>query len=299
MHKQKKTKDAYLVTQQLFALVFSVLLSEVLNSFLLRNFEGLELFAVVHGFVNALVNRHQFFVVLHDLESGVWLYLRSLDGAVQLAVQVFHLLLVIDLEAVDFLERLFFVLLETLLPGAVEVLQVLLADLHVLAHLVLLDVDAQLVLEPDYLGLEQAHFLHQVFVQLVLVHLAALFGRQLHFLLDERENEDLLVLIEDAITALVEHIDELLRRTQSEEIVDVLAALIENESDVGFIQKTLLAEISLLDGLPDFFALACTSDKGSCLRYEFFDFVLRHIGQAEVGLLTEAASDVPIDGASV
>ena len=79
----------------------------------------------------------------------------------------------------------------------------------------------------------------------------------------------------------------------------MLAALIENESDVGFIKKTLLAEISLLDGLPDFFALACTSDQGSCLIHEFFDFVLRHIGQAEVGLLTEAASDVPIDGASV
>ena len=266
---------------------------------MLRNFEGLELFAVVHSFINALVNRYQFFVVLHDLESGVWLDLCCLNGAVQLAVQVFHLLLVIDLEAVDFLERLFFILLETLLPGAVEILQVLLADLHVLAHLVLLDVDAQLVLEPDYLGLEQAHFLHQVFVQLVLVHLAALFGKQLHFLLDKRENEDLLVLIEDAITALVEHIDELLRRTQTEQIVDVLAALIENESDVGFIKKTLLAEISLLDGLPDFFAFACTSDKGSCLLYEFFYFVHWHIGQAEVGLLTEAASDVPIDGASV
>ena len=67
------------------------------------------------------------------------------------------------------------------------------------------------------------------------MHFAALLGKQLHFLLDEREDEDLLVLIEDAITALVEHIDELLRRTQTEEIVDVLAALIENESDVGFI----------------------------------------------------------------
>ena len=48
----------------------------------------------------------------------------------------------IDLKAVDFLKRLLFVILETLFPGSVEILQVLLADLNVLTHLVLLDVSA-------------------------------------------------------------------------------------------------------------------------------------------------------------
>ena len=48
----------------------------------------------------------------------------------------------INLKAVDFLKRLLLIILETLLPGSIEILQVLLADLNVLAHLVLLDVHA-------------------------------------------------------------------------------------------------------------------------------------------------------------
>ena len=148
-------------------------------------------------------------------------------------------------------------------------------------------------------SLEQAHFLHQVFVQLILVYFAALFGKQLHFLLNEGENKYLLILIEDTIAALVEDINELLRRTQTKQIEDVLAALIEDKSDVGFVEKTLLAEIGFLNGLPDFFALACASDEGSCLLHQSVDLVARYISQAGVGLLTKAASDMAIHCASV
>ena len=148
-------------------------------------------------------------------------------------------------------------------------------------------------------SLEQAHFLHQVFVELILVYFTALFGKQLHFLLNERENEYLLILIEDTISALVEDINELLRRTKTKQIEDVVAALIEDESDVGFIEETLLAEISFLDGLPDFFAFACASYEGSCLLHQSVDLVARYISQAGVGFLTKATSDVTIDRASV
>jgi hypothetical protein len=116
---------------------------------------------------------------------------------------------VLNLEVVNFVKCLFLVQLESLFPALVKVLHVLLTDGDVLAHLIVLDVGAQVVLEGNDFRLEQSHLFHQVLVKLVLVNFAALNCEQLHFLLDDREDHDLFVLVEDTVTALVEHIDEL------------------------------------------------------------------------------------------
>jgi hypothetical protein len=89
---------------------------------------------------------------------------------------------------------------------------VLLTYLNVLAHLVSLNVAAEFLLEVDDFDFQEAYLLHQVLVELVLVNLAALLGKQLHFLLDEGEDQNLLVLVQHAVATLVEHIDELLGR---------------------------------------------------------------------------------------
>jgi hypothetical protein len=186
----------------------------------------------------------------------------------------------IDLEAVNLLQRLFLVVRELFFPRTIEVLEMLLTNLNVLAHLRPLNVDAQFVLELNDFLLEKAHLLHQVLIQLILVHFAALFGKQLHFLLDEGEDEDLLVLVENAIATLVENIDKLLRCTQTEHVIDVLTALFEYQTDVSFVKKTLLAEVSLLNGLPDLFAFASATNKRSSFAYKSVDLVARHVSQA-------------------
>ena len=82
----------------------------------------------------------------------------------------------------------------------------IIANLHILAHLLVLDVRAELLLIANDLLLQCARFFHQVFVELILLHFAALLGKELHFLLDRREDYDLFIFVEDAITALIEDI---------------------------------------------------------------------------------------------
>ena len=53
----------------------------------------------------------------------------------------------IYLETVNLLERLFFVLLKLVFPSTIEILEMLLTNLNVLAHLCPLDVDSKFVLE--------------------------------------------------------------------------------------------------------------------------------------------------------
>lgn len=57
---------------------------------------------------------------------------------------------------------------------------------------------------------------------------AALFSVQLHFLLDNREDRNLLVLVEHAITALIEDFDELIGGVQAKQVIDVLFTLLEH-----------------------------------------------------------------------
>ena len=188
----------------------------------------------------------------------------------------------LDLEPLHLLERLFFIQGEFLLPRAIEVLHMLLTDLDVFAHLSLLDILSHLILEHDDLGLQEPHLLHQVLVELILVHFAALLGKQLHFLLDERKYEDLLVLVQYAVTTLVEDVNEVLRIVQAKQIIDVLTALLEHKTDIGLIEEAFLAEVSFLDCCPDLFALARTSDQRPCFPDQLLDLVPWHIGQALV-----------------
>lgn len=169
----------------------------------------------------------------------------------------------INLQVLDFLKRLLFVNGETLLPSLVEVLHVLLTNLNILAHLRSLDVSAQLVLVVSDFSFKESDFLHEVLVKLVLVDLAALFSVQLHFLLNNGEDGNLFVLVKHAIATLVKDFDELVWRVQSQQVVDVLLALIKDQAHVHVVQEALLSEVSLLDGLPDLFALACATDEWS------------------------------------
>lgn len=107
------------------------------------------------------------------------------------------------------------VFFELLLPLSVKFLQLFITNINILAQLILLNVRSQLVLVLVDVGLEEAHLAHQVFVEGVLLHIAQLFGQDLHLLFDEREDEDLLVFIELPVTSLVENIKELIGRCQS------------------------------------------------------------------------------------
>lgn len=107
------------------------------------------------------------------------------------------------------------VFFELLLPLSVKFLQLFVADVDVLTQLVLLNIRSQFILILVDVCLEEAYLAHQVFVEGVLLHIAQLFGQDLHLLFDEREDEDLLVFIELPVTSLVENIKELIRRCQS------------------------------------------------------------------------------------
>ena len=186
----------------------------------------------------------------------------------------------LDLQALHLFESLILILCEAVLPASVEVCHMLLANLNILPHLLTLDVLSKLLLEGDDLGLKEPNLLHQVLVHLVFVHFDALLREQLHFLLDEREHEDLLILVQNTIATLIEDIDELLRRDQPQHVVDVLTALVKDEADVRLVQQTLFAEICPLDGLPDLLAFTRTTNQRPRLLNESVDLVAGHVGQA-------------------
>lgn len=141
----------------------------------------------------------------------------------------------LNLQVLNLVECLVLVKLEAIFPATVEVLHVFLTDLDVLANLSLLNVTAQLFLENNDFGFKEPNLLHQVLVELVLMHLAALCRKKLHLFLDQGEDEDLLVLVQHAITALVEDVNELLRRADSQQVVNVLTALVKYQSNVSLI----------------------------------------------------------------
>lgn len=114
-------------------------------------------------------------------------------------------------------------------------MQHLVADCHILAHLGRLNVLAQLVLVLDNICFKQSHLPHEIFVHLVLVNFTALSPKQLHLFLDRRENQNLFVFVQHAIASLIEHINELLWRLQSEQIVDLGRTLVKEQLDVRFI----------------------------------------------------------------
>jgi hypothetical protein len=50
------------------------------------------------------------------------------------------------------------------------------------------------------------------------------------------------------------------------------SAGVENKPDVGFVQNTFLSEISFSNGLPNLFALSCTSNQWSRFLNQLVDF---------------------------
>ena len=185
----------------------------------------------------------------------------------------------LNLEALDFVESILFVLLEALVPIVIEVLHKIFSDVDIFAHLGVLDVGTELVLSSHDLALEESNFLHEVLVKLILMDLTALISKQLHFLLDNLEDHDLLILVQHGITTLIEHFNEFSRSVESQKVNNMLSSLFIDKSDVSLIKDTFLSEISLLDSLPDLFALPCTSNQWPGLSYKSIHLVSGHIGQ--------------------
>ena len=89
---------------------------------------------------------------------------------------------------------------------------------------------------------------------------ATLFSKQLHLLFDDRKDQNLLVLIQNAITALIKDIHKLLRCAESKHIEDMLAALLEYQTNVCLVQEALLSEVSFLNCVPDLLAFSRATD---------------------------------------
>ena len=282
------------------ALIFLVLLLKCADTFAFFNFKFLQFLSVVHRFINSLVDSDQLFIILHRLKSGIWLDLGGFNGTVKFSVQSFHLLLMVDLQALNFFERLLFIDLKALLPFVIEFLHMLLSDSDVLTHLCALDVSAEFVLILDNLIFQKSDFLHQVLIKLILMYFTTLFSKQLHFFLDHREDQHLLIFVKNAVAAHIKHIKKLLRRAQSQQVKDMITSLLEHQTDIRIIQQAFLPEVGLLDSLPDFLAFASTANQRPSFLYELTDFVTWDIGEGAEGFLAYAASRlIAIDGACV
>ena len=109
------------------------------------------------------------------------------------------------------------------------------------------------------------------------MNFAALVCEQLHFLFDDREDHDLLVLVKDSVTTQIKHFDELLRRIQSQEIVNVVSFWFEDKAYVCLVKNSFPSKVGLLDGLPDLLAFASTANEWSCFLDKFLDFMARHV----------------------
>ena len=70
----------------------------------------------------------------------------------------------IQLELLNFLERVNLELLKLLLPFYVKVLEHIVTDLDVLLHLSALNVESKFVLISDDLPFNKPHLLHEIFV---------------------------------------------------------------------------------------------------------------------------------------
>jgi hypothetical protein len=116
------------------------------------------------------------------------------------------------------------------------------------------------------------------------VDFAALLGKQLHFGLDHLKEENLFILVEDAITTLIEDLNELIRARQAEQVVDLIPTALKDETHVSFIEESLISEVSLADSLPDFLALAGSTEEGPRLVDQLAALVSRHVRQTREGL---------------
>ena len=83
---------------------------------------------------------------------------------------------------------------------------------------------------------------------------------------------------------MIEDIKELEGCADPQEVVDVLTTLLEDQAYVGLVEQAFFAEVSLLDGLPDLFALASAADKWPGLLHQLQSLVSWHVSQTGEGL---------------
>ena len=190
------------------------------------------------------------------------------------------------------------VVIELPVPSPDELLQLLLSDVDVFLELLLLDVGPQLVLVGVDVSLKQSHFSHQILVQLVLLDMAELLSQDVHLFLDGGKNEDLLILIQLAISTLVKHIEELLWSLESQEVVDlkhVLVGLIVtylmllclvDQSDIGLIENAFFSEVCLSHGLPDLLALPSSTNQRPRLLNKLHDSSFGVVGESGKGCVS-------------
>ena len=88
-----------------------------------------------------------------------------------------------------------------------------------------MNINSELILELIDVNLKESYFSHQVFVRLILLNVAELLSQDLHFLLDDWEDKDLLVFVKLAIPTLVENLQEFRRGLETKCIINLKAYL--------------------------------------------------------------------------
>ena len=105
----------------------------------------------------------------------------------------------------------------------------------------------------------------------------ALSGQQLHFFLYQREDQHLFVFVQSTVLAHIEHIDELSRCLETQQVIDLSLAPLKDKLDVGFVENALVSEVSLADSVPYFFAFAGATEHGAGFAHQLLAFVLGDI----------------------
>ena len=149
-----------LLLQQIGSLGLRILLPQPLNPLSLLNLKNLELFPVVLRLLNSFIDSNKLLILLHLLQSCLWLDLDIFNGTVQLLVEHLHLLLVVVLEPLYPHETLILIIFKLLFPHAVEFLELLISNINIFPQLLFLNVGPQFVLILVYVGFQKSHFAH-------------------------------------------------------------------------------------------------------------------------------------------
>ena len=86
----------------------------------------------------------------------------------------------------------------------------------------------------------------------------------MHLGLDQREDENLFILIEEAVLVHVENLNEIDCSLDAEEVIDGLFILLEDKVDIGFIEDAFFSEVGITDGEPYFFTFPSSTELYLC-----------------------------------
>ena len=197
----------FLLSLERTPLLSGIFLPQFFDSFRLSHFQLRQLVSVVDGLFDSLVHCDQLFVVLHFAQLSRRFDFSGFNSSAQLLVQHVHLLIVALLKFVDLGHVLVLLLLKVLLPLDIEFLQGFLANFNIVFELSLLDIRSKFVLVCHNFCFEESDFAHQILIELIFEDFAALVRQQLHLLLDDSEEQDLLILVQQSITTIVEHLN--------------------------------------------------------------------------------------------